>query len=166
MTDFGRKTVYQVYPKSFRDSDGDGFGDIRGIIEKLDYLKELEIDYLWITPVFISPMNDNGYDVADYYKINPQFGTMEDMDELIRECDNRGIGLMLDMVFNHTSTEHEWFRRALAGEKNIRTTTYSGMNRKIRFRQTGSQNSAVLHGSMYHHWKNGISIFMMLPRQI
>ena len=117
MTDFGRKTVYQVYPKSFRDSDGDGFGDIRGIIEKLDYLKELEIDYLWITPVFISPMNDNGYDVADYYKINPQFGTMEDMDELIRECDNRGIGLMLDMVFNHTSTEHEWFRSALAGEK-------------------------------------------------
>jgi len=151
MTDFGRKTVYQVYPKSFRDSDGDGFGDIRGIIEKLDYLKELGIDYLWITPVFISPMNDNGYDVADYYKINPQFGTMEDMDELIRECDNRGIGLMLDMVFNHTSTEHEWFRRALAGEKNIRTTTYSGMNRKIRFRQTGSQNSAILHGSMYHH---------------
>ena len=119
MTDFGRKTVYQVYPKSFRDSDGDGFGDIRGLIEKLDSLKELEIDSLWITPVFISPMNDNGYDVADYYKINPQFGTMEDMDELIRECDNRGIGLMLDMVFNHTSTEHEWFRRALAGEKKI-----------------------------------------------
>lgn len=152
MTDFGRKTVYQVYPKSFRDSDGDGFGDIRGIIEKLDYLKELEIDYLWITPVFISPMNDNGYDVADYYKINPQFGTMEDMDELIRECDNRGIGLMLDMVFNHTSTEHEWFRRALAGEKKYQDYyTYSGMNRKIRFRQTGSQNSAVLHESMYHH---------------
>lgn len=151
MTDFGRKTVYQVYPKSFRDSDGDGFGDIRGIIEKLDYLKELEIDYLWITPVFISPMNDNGYDVADYYKINPQFGTMEDMDELIRECDNRGIGLMLDMVFNHTSTEHEGSGEPLQEKKNIRTTTYSGMNRKIRFRQTGSQNSAVLHGSMYHH---------------
>lgn len=117
MTDFGKRTVYQVYPKSFRYSDGDGFGDIRGIIEKLDYLKELGIDYLWITPVFTSPMNDNGYDVADYYKINPQFGTMEDMDELIRFCDERGIGLMLDMVFNHTSTEHEWFQRALAGEK-------------------------------------------------
>ena len=151
MTDFSRKTVYQIYPKSFRDSDGDGFGDIRGIIEKLDYLRELGIDYLWITPVFISPMNDNGYDVADYYKINPQFGTMEDMDELIRSCDERGIGLMLDMVFNHTSTEHEWFQKALAGEKNIRTTTYSGMSRKIRSRQTGSQNSAVLHGSMYRH---------------
>lgn len=148
---FWQKDSISGLSEILQDSDGDGFGDIRGIIEKLDYLKELEIDYLWITPVFISPMNDNGYDVADYYKINPQFGTMEDMDELIRECDNRGIGLMLDMVFNHTSTEHEWFRRALAGEKNIRTTTYSGMNRKIRFRQTGSQNSAVLHGSMYHH---------------
>ena len=151
MTDFGRKTVYQVYPKSFRDSDGDGFGDIRGIIEKLDYLKELEIDYLWITPVFISPMNDNGYDVADYYKINPQFGTMEDMDELIRECDNRGIGLMLDMVFNHTSTEHEWFRRALAGEKKYQDYYIFRDEPEDQIRQTGSQNSAVLHGSMYHH---------------
>lgn len=117
MTDFGKKTVYQVYPKSFYDSNGDGLGDIRGIIEKLDYLKNLGIDYLWITPVFVSPMNDNGYDVADYYRINAQFGTMEDMDELIRECNKREIGLMLDMVFNHTSTEHEWFHRALAGEK-------------------------------------------------
>lgn len=117
MIDFGRKTVYQVYPKSFRDSNGDGLGDIRGVIEKLDYLKELGIDYLWITPVFVSPMNDNGYDVADYYRINPQFGTMEDMDELLEQCNARGIGLMLDMVFNHTSTEHEWFQRALAGEK-------------------------------------------------
>lgn len=117
MTDFGKKTVYQVYPKSFYDSNGDGLGDIRGIVEKLDYLKNLGIDYLWITPVFVSPMNDNGYDVADYYRINAQFGTMEDMDELIRECNKREIGLMLDMVFNHTSTEHEWFHRALAGEK-------------------------------------------------
>lgn len=117
MADFSRKTVYQVYPRSFRDSNGDGLGDICGIIEKLDYLKGLGIDYLWITPVFVSPMNDNGYDVADYYKINPQFGTMEDMDELLKQCNDRGIGLMLDMVFNHTSTEHEWFQRALAGEK-------------------------------------------------
>ena len=98
MTDFGRKTVYQVYPKSFRDSDGDGFGDIRGIIEKLDYLKELGIDYLWITPVFISPMNDNGYDVADYYKINPQFGTMEDMDELLKEAKSRNMYIVMDLV--------------------------------------------------------------------
>ena len=84
MTDFGKKTVYQVYPKSFYDSNGDGLGDIRGIVEKLDYLKNLGIDYLWITPVFVSPMNDNGYDVADYYRINAQFGTMEDMDNLLK----------------------------------------------------------------------------------
>lgn len=114
---FGDKVVYQVYPKSFKDSDGDGHGDIKGVIEKLDYLKELGIDYLWMTPVFTSPMNDNGYDVADYYNINPKFGNMADMDELIAECNARGIGLMLDMVLNHTSTEHEWFKRAMAGEK-------------------------------------------------
>lgn len=96
---------------------GDGHGDLRGIIQKLDYLRALGIDYLWITPVFVSPMNDNGYDVADYYRINPKFGTMEDMDDLIAGCNERGIGLMMDMVFNHTSTDHEWFQRALAGER-------------------------------------------------
>ena len=117
MLDLGNKVVYQVYPKSFKDSNGDGYGDLGGIIEKLDYLKDLGIDYLWITPVFLSPMNDNGYDVADYYKINPDFGTMEEMDCLIAECNKRGIGLMLDMVFNHTSTQHEWFQKALAGDK-------------------------------------------------
>ena len=117
MHHFNNKVIHQVYPKSFKVSNGDGEGDIKGIIEKLDYLKELGIDYLWITPVFLSPMNDNGYDVADYYKINPQFGTMDDMDELIRQCNERGIGLMLDMVFNHTSTDHEWFQKALSGDK-------------------------------------------------
>lgn len=84
--DFADKVVYQVYPKSFKDSNGDGEGDIQGMIQKLDYLKGMGIDYLWTTPVFLSPMNDNGYDVADYYKINPQFGTMADMDMLIRIC--------------------------------------------------------------------------------
>ena len=117
MLELGNKVVYQVYPKSFKDSNGDGHGDLRGIIQKLDYLKGLGIDYLWITPVFVSPMNDNGYDVADYYRINPKFGTMEDMDDLIAGCNERGIGLMMDMVFNHTSTDHEWFQRALAGER-------------------------------------------------
>ena len=86
MTEFGKKTVYQVYPKSFYDSNGDGVGDINGMTGNLDYLKKLGIDYLWITPVFVSPMNDNGYDVADYYRINPQFGTMEDIDTLIGTC--------------------------------------------------------------------------------
>ena len=117
MADFSSKVVYQIYPKSFMDSNGDGLGDLKGIIEKLDYLKELGPDYLWLTPVFVSPQNDNGYDVADYCSIDPRFGTMEDMEELIREADKRGMGLMLDMVFNHTSTDHEWFQKALAGDE-------------------------------------------------
>ncbi len=100
---FEDKVIYQIYPKSFRDSNGDGLGDIRGITEKLDYLKQLGVDYIWSTPFFVSPQNDNGYDVADYYKIDPAYGTMEDLEELIREADKRGIGLMLDMVFNHES---------------------------------------------------------------
>lgn len=112
----GDKVVYQIYVRSFNDSNGDGIGDLRGITQRLDYLKRLGVDYLWITPFFSSPQNDNGYDVADYRSVEPMFGTMEDFDELSREARARGIGLMLDMVFNHTSTSHEWFRRALAGD--------------------------------------------------
>lgn len=117
MADFKSKTVYQIYPKSFMDSDGDGVGDLRGIIEKLDYIEELGAGYIWLTPVYPSPQNDNGYDVADYCAIDPVFGTMEDMEELIAEGEKRGIGIMLDMVFNHTSTAHSWFQKALAGDK-------------------------------------------------
>lgn len=113
----GDKVVYQIYVRSFNDSNGDGIGDLRGITQRLDYLKRLGVDYLWITPFFSSPQNDNGYDVADYRSVEPMFGTMEDFDELSREARARGIGLMLDMVFNHTSTSHEWFRRALAGDR-------------------------------------------------
>lgn len=117
MTDFSNKVVYQIYPKSFRDTNGDGLGDIPGVIEKLDYLQELGVDYLWLTPFFISPQRDNGYDVADYRRINPAFGTMKDLEELIRRGRERGMGIMLDMVFNHTSTQHEWFQKALAGDE-------------------------------------------------
>lgn len=117
MADFSNKVVYQIYPKSFRDTNGDGFGDIPGVIEKLDYLQELGVDYLWLTPFFPSPQHDNGYDVADYCAVDPKFGTMEDLEELIRQSEARGMGLMLDMVFNHTSTEHIWFQKALAGDE-------------------------------------------------
>lgn len=117
MADFSNKVIYQIYPKSFKDSNGDGIGDLRGVAEKLDYPKDLGVDYLWLTPFFVSPQRDNGYDVADYRNIDPMFGTMEDLDNLIAEGEKRNIGLMFDMVFNHTSTSHEWFRRALAGEK-------------------------------------------------
>ena len=110
------KVVYQIYPKSFYDTNGDGLGDLNGVTAKLDYLRELGVDFLWLTPFFVSPQKDNGYDVADYCAVDPRFGTMEDVDTLIRAAKARGIGLMFDMVFNHTSTEHEWFKRALTGD--------------------------------------------------
>lgn len=116
MTDFHDKVVYQIYPKSFCDSDGDGLGDLRGIAARLDYLQDLGVDYLWLTPFFPSPQRDNGYDVADYTAVDPRYGTMADLEELIDQAGRRGIGLMLDMVFNHTSTAHAWFQKALAGD--------------------------------------------------
>lgn len=117
MNNFKQSTIYQIYPKSFCDSNGDGIGDIQGIISKLDYIKSLGVDYIWSTPFFVSPLNDNGYDVEDYQKINPLFGTMEEVEELIARAEERGMGLMFDMVFNHTSTRHEWFQKALSGDK-------------------------------------------------
>ena len=114
--ELGSKVAYEIYIRSFNDSNGDGVGDLRGITERLDYLADLGVDYLWITPFFVSPLKDGGYDVADYRNIDPVFGTMDDFDELVREADARGIGLMLDMVFNHTSDQHEWFQKALAGD--------------------------------------------------
>lgn len=117
MLDFKDKVVYQIYPRSFYDTNGDGFGDLKGITAKLDYLKDLGVDFLWITPFFISPQRDNGYDIADYRQIDPRFGTMEDFEELSSEAKKRGIGIMLDMVFNHTSTEHQWFKKAISGDE-------------------------------------------------
>ena len=116
MKDFKKSVIYQIYPKSFYDSNGDGLGDLKGITKKLDYIKELGVDYIWMTPFFISPQKDNGYDVANYYEIDSRYGTMEDFEELSREAKQRGIDLMLDMVFNHTSDQHEWFQKALKGD--------------------------------------------------
>ncbi len=110
-------TIYQIYPKSFCDSGSKGTGDIKGIISKLDYLKHLGVDAIWLTPVYQSPMVDNGYDISDYYAINPQFGTMEDFDTLLAEAHQLGIHIIMDIVVNHTSTEHHWFQSAL-GDKN------------------------------------------------
>ena len=159
MNDFKDKVVYQIYPKSFMDSNGDGFGDLKGVTAKLDYLADLGVDYLWLTPFFPSPQRDNGYDVADYRAVDPRYGTMEDLEELIREADRRGIGLMLDMVFNHTSTEHEWFKKALAGDKSTRTITSSRTARPTVTRRTGCRNSVALRGNTCRALANGICIF-------
>lgn len=108
-----KKVAYQIYPKSFMDSNGDGIGDLKGITSKLDYLKELGIDLLWISPIYKSPFVDQGYDIADYYSIAEEFGTMEDFDELLAEAKKRGIKIIMDLVINHCSDQHEWFQKAL-----------------------------------------------------
>ncbi len=106
------KVAYQIYPKSFYDSNGDGIGDIPGIISKLDYLKELGVDIIWLSPCYQSPLADQGYDISDYYNIDPRFGTMEDMEMLIAEAKKRNMYILMDLVVNHCSDEHEWFRKA------------------------------------------------------
>ncbi|MBC1576546.1 alpha,alpha-phosphotrehalase [Listeria seeligeri] len=116
MTTFAQKTIYQVYPKSFFDTNSDGIGDIPGITAKLDYLQKLGIEMIWINPFYPSPQNDNGYDISNYTAVDPLFGTMDDVSTLIREGKKRNIGIMIDLVLNHTSTEHPWFQKALAGD--------------------------------------------------
>ncbi|SDI31794.1 oligo-1,6-glucosidase [Pseudobutyrivibrio sp. 49] len=112
--------VYQIYPRSFCDSNGDGIGDIPGIISKLNYLKNLGVDVIWLSPVYPSPGYDNGYDISEYKGINPEFGTMEDMERLISRAKRLGIRIIMDLVINHTSDEHEWFKKALAGDPKYR----------------------------------------------
>lgn len=120
----GKQVIYQAYPRSFKDTNGNGIGDLKGIKEKIPYLRGLGIDMVWLNPFFVSPQNDNGYDIADYYHVDPAFGTDEDLDDLISEMDKAGIKLMFDMVLNHTSTEHEWFKKALAGDEKYQNYYY------------------------------------------
>lgn len=108
------KVAYQIYPKSFCDTNGDGIGDLRGIISKLDYLKELGVDIIWLSPIYKSPFVDQGYDISDYYAIAEEFGTMEEFDELLAEAKKRDMYLIMDLVVNHCSDKHEWFQKALA----------------------------------------------------
>ncbi|OXX84396.1 glucohydrolase, partial [Paraclostridium benzoelyticum] len=115
---FKKASVYQIYPKSFKDSNDDGIGDIKGIIQKLDHIENLGIEVIWLTPIYVSPQKDNGYDIEDYYNIDPIFGTMDDFEELLTEVHNRGMKLIMDMVINHTSTQHRWFKEAKKGEDN------------------------------------------------
>ncbi len=118
MTDYKKMSVYQIYPKSFQDSNGDGIGDINGIISRLPYIAELGVEYIWLTPIYVSPGNDNGYDIADYYNIDPVYGTIDDFKNLLHETHKRGMKVMMDIVVNHTSTEHMWFKESSKSEDN------------------------------------------------
>ncbi|RJF51480.1 alpha,alpha-phosphotrehalase [Pediococcus acidilactici] len=121
---FKDKVIYQIYPKSFYDSNNDGIGDLRGIIKKIPYLTKLRVDMIWFNPFFVSPQYDNGYDIANYYQIDPVFGTMDDFEELVQKLKAQHIEVMLDMVLNHVSTDHEWFQKALAGNQRYQNYFY------------------------------------------
>jgi len=116
--------VYQIYPRSFMDSNGDGIGDLQGIISKLDYLKELGVDVIWLSPIYKSPDHDNGYDISDYHNIMPEFGTMDDFDELIAGIHKRGMKVIMDLVVNHTSDEHPWFIESRSSKESPKRDFY------------------------------------------
>ena len=113
-----KAVIYQIYPRSFQDSNGDGIGDLKGIIQRLDYLQELGIDAVWLSPVYQSPQDDNGYDISDYQDIDPIFGTLEDMETLIQEAKKHNIRIIMDLVLNHSSDEHRWFKEAKKSREN------------------------------------------------
>ena len=141
------KIAYQIYPKSFLDTNGDGIGDIEGIINKLDYLKDLGIDILWISPMYQSPMVDNGYDISDYYASDPMFGTMEDMKRLIDEAKKRDMYLLMDLVVNHCSSQHEWFQKAMADpDGEYGTYFYIKEGKMDSHQQIGDRILAAVYG--------------------
>lgn len=140
--------VYQIYPSSFQDSDGDGIGDLNGIRSRLDYLKDLGVNVLWLCPIMDSPMDDNGYDISNYQAINPRFGTMEDFDALLAEAHQRGIRIVMDLVVNHTSDEHPWFIESRKSVDNPTETTISGSRAKTATSPTtGAPASAARPGN-------------------
>ena len=107
--------VYQIWPRSFMDGNGDGIGDLKGIYQKLDYIKSLGVDAIWFSPLYVSPQNDYGYDIADYYNINPEYGTMEDFDAVLEKAHSLGLRVIMDLVINHTSNQHKWFQESRKG---------------------------------------------------
>ena len=129
-----KKSVYQIYPKSFLDTNGSGTGDLRGVIEKLDYVKNLGVGAIWLTPFFPSPMVDNGYDIANYTDVDPRFGTLNDFDELVAEADRRGIKIVVDLVFNHTSDKNPWFVESKSSRDNPKADWYIWRNEKNNWR--------------------------------
>lgn len=153
------KVVYQIYPKSYKDTTENGIGDFRGIIEKIPYLAKLGVDMVWLNPFYPSPQRDNGYDISDYMAVDPLFGDMADFEEMVCVGKEHKIDFMLDMVLNHCSTEHEWFQKALAGDKYYQDFSSSKTNQQI-----GSLSLVVLHGRLSGILGNTIFTYLMRPR--
>ena len=146
--------VYQIYPKSFYDSNGDGYGDIEGIRQKLPYINNLGVEVIWVCPFFKSPQADNGYDISDYFSVDERFGTMEDLRRLIDDCHAMGLKFVLDLVANHTSDEHPWFKKALSGDEKYMYYFYFRTRWTAMSPQTGPACSAAVPGNMCPVWTN------------
>ena len=164
--DCSKEVVYQIYPKSYQDTTGNGLGDLRGIISHLDHLKDLGISMIWLNPIYPSPQKDNGYDVDDYTAINPDYGTMEDFEQLVKEAKKRGIGIMLDMVFNHTSTEHEWFKKAMAGDEKYKNYYIWKKGKDGMLPTNWPSKFGAPAGNMWISLTNTICTFSIQPRPI
>lgn len=159
---YKERVVYQIYPASFCDSNNDGWGDLKGIISKLDYLKELGIGIIWLSPIYDSPMFDMGYDISDYTKINPRFGTMEDFDALIHEANARDIKIIMDLVINHTSTEHHWFQEAINNPTTkYREYYYFRKGRGRKFKKAPNNWKSIFVGSAWKPLENDKTCYYM-----
>lgn len=152
------KIAYQIYPKSFLDSNGDGIGDLRGIISKLDYIKVLGIDIIWLSPIYKSPFVDQGYDISDYYAIAEEFGTMEAFDELLAEAKKRNMHIIMDLVINHCSDKHEWFQKALADPDGEYADYFIPERKTVTRQATIVLTSAAAAGKRFREQTNTISI--------
>lgn len=159
-----KAVIYEIYPKSFYDSNGDGIGDIPGIIKKLPYIKDLGVDAIWLTPIYLSPQVDNGYDVADYRKVDPMFGATEDLKNLIKEAHKQGIKVILDMVANHTSDQCVWFKESKNQKIITLVTSIFGkiLNQMVVHQIIGLLVLAALHGLMFLKEINIICTIMLL----
>ena len=151
---------YQIYPRSFKDSNGDGIGDLKGITSKLDYLKDLGIDVIWICPMYKSPNDDNGYDISDYQDIMSDFGNMDDFDELLREVHARQMKLIIDLVVNHTSDEHKWFIESKSSKDNPKRDWY--IWRAGKDNKEPNNWESIFKGSVWEFDKNTEEYFMHL----
>lgn len=161
--------VYQIYPRSFQDTNGDGMGDLKGITSRLDYLADLGVDVLWLSPVFKSPQDDNGYDISDYQDIDPLFGTLDDMDELLAQAHERGLKVVMDLVVNHTSDEHSWFQASRDKNDEHADCIFGVLHAMVIRQENQVQNQisgvhilAVRHGSLTKNVANTSSI--SIPR--